>query len=169
MTLDLTATFAALPRYSKLIDLVPGGLIVSPQIQPTQLHWANGVASGQANRIVLDQRVLAASGVDDLNLGDGSLLDPFGDPVAFTAIKMAVVWPVVGADGVTIGGAGSGVAWKGPFNGVAYTLTVPLNSYIPFMHPTTGWIVTPGSEDTLRVAAGVSGATYNLLLAGIDA
>lgn len=166
-TLDLVAAFNLTPRYSKTLDLVPNGLGISPTLKPTDLHWLNGIATGQVNRAVLMQIVLGASSNNDHNLSNSSLLDVFGVGVPFVKIKVAFFWPIVGADGITIGGASN--PWVGPFGAGTHKISVPLNSYMPFLHPTTGWVVTPSTGDILRVASGASGATYNMLLAGTDA
>lgn len=166
-TLDLTADITLVPRYSKTLALVANGLGISPNIKPTTLHWANGVASGQANILVLQQRVLGVSANESLNLFDGSLLDVFGEASVFVKLKALFFHLTTGADGLVIGGAGTN-ALVGPFGSATDTLKIELGAFLPLFHPTTGWTID-NTHKLVKVLAGASGATYTLLAAGTDA
>lgn len=166
-TLDLTADITLVPRYSKTLALVTGGLGIAPNIKPTQLHWGNGTGTGLANLLVLQQRVLGASANESLNFFDGSLLDVFGEPSIFVKLKSLFIHLTAGADGLVIGGAGSN-ALVGPFGSGTDTLKIELGCFLPLMHPTTGWTID-STHKLVKILAGASGATYTLLAAGTDA
>jgi hypothetical protein len=51
---------------------------------------ADGTGSGQADKIFSDQRILAASATEDLDLA-GSLVDALGATITFVKLKMVVI------------------------------------------------------------------------------
>jgi hypothetical protein len=165
VTLRTTFLSQVNPALSWALPLLPAGVSISPVIKGS-ITLENGSASGQADGILIAERTLVSSAVDNLVLDDDSLADPQGLPLSFASVKGIWVMPTVGADGLIVGAPGAG-GFVGPFGGTSHKLTVPLLSPLALVHPTTGWAV--GAAEFLRFAAGASGVTYSLILVGVRA
>ena len=64
----------------------------------------NGTAADQANMVWMDQRTLAASATEDLDLA-GSLTNVYGTTITFTAIKGIIVYATAAnTNNVLVGG-----------------------------------------------------------------
>lgn len=137
---------------------------------------ADGTAAGQADRVFSDTRTVNASTNDDIDLA-GPLTDSFGATVTFAKIKglwirSAGTGHPLGANtqNFTVGGA--------PTNGwtsllAATAVTMRPGQVAQFQcAPTdaTGWAVTAGTGDLLRVANGAGGAiNYDIIIVGTSA
>jgi hypothetical protein len=134
---------------------------------------ADGTAAGQANRIFHDQRTLAASANEDLDLA-ASLTDAFGASLTFARIKGLIVAADAGnTNNVIVGGAASNqfVSWVG---GGAHTVTVRPGAVLALFAgqaDSTGYAVTAGTGDLLRIANSAAGSTvtYDVILIGASA
>ena len=132
---------------------------------------ADGSGAGQANRLWHDQRIVNASTNDDLDLAGGSLVDVFGQALTFARIKAMVFQHKAGANVLTIGNGGTN-AFNTPFNGVdAGAVTLRPTGIIAMVAPdATGYVVTAGTGDILRVANGAgSSVTFDVYLIGATA
>lgn len=133
---------------------------------PTSLP--NGSGSGQANKVFADKRTLAASATENLDLA-GSLTDPFGQTLTFTAIKAIFIKAAAGnTNNVVVGGAGSNT-FIGPFNDATDKIVVKPGAVALITAPATGWTVTAGTGDILLVANSSSGTSvdYEIVIVGV--
>lgn len=130
----------------------------------------SGIAAGQADKLFADQRTLAASATENLDLA-GSLLDPLGAIVTFVSVKAIMIRAsAANTNNVVVGGAASN-AFAGPLGGTAPTLTVPPGGIVLLTAPKTGWPVVASTGDLLKVANGGAGTpvTYDVIVIGTSA
>lgn len=135
------------------------------------LSFANGVLANQADLLWTDNRTIAPSGTDDLDLA-GTLADVFGQTVSFARVKgIIVVADPTNTNDVVIGAAASN-AFVGPFGSATHTMKVqPGNPFCIFAAGLTAWPVTPTTADLLRIANGGAGTsvTYDIAILGASA
>jgi hypothetical protein len=129
----------------------------------------NGSGLNQADRVWHDQRNLAASATENLDLS-GSLVDSLGGPFVLTKLKLIVVQGLVSnANNVNVGGVTNGVA--GVFGDAATDFAVarPGGLFIWAAPDATAAPVVAGTGDLLKVAnsAGGTGVDYKIILAGV--
>lgn len=134
------------------------------------LKLASGFAAGQADRIWADERTLAASASEDIDLA-GVLADVFGAGLSFAKVK-AILVVAAGANpgDVIVGGAASN-GFVGPFGAAAHTVAVKPGGAFLAADATAGWAVTAGTGDLLKVAnaSGAGAATYKIIVLGTSA
>ncbi|GAA3077830.1 hypothetical protein [Streptosporangium carneum] len=133
-----------------------------------QLNLADGTGLNQANRLWSDERTLAASASEDLDLA-GVLTDPFGASITFARVKgLIVAAPLANANNVVVGGASSN-PFVGPFGAGTHTVAVRPGGLLVLMAPdATGYAVTAGTGDLLKVANSGAGSsvTYQIVVIG---
>jgi hypothetical protein len=136
------------------------------------ISLTSGTGSGQANRLYDSQRTLAASTSEELDLaGDATFLDAFEQAITFVKVKMIYVKAAsANTNNVIVGGAASN-AFLGAFGDATDTQVLQPGCVYFVVHPTTGWTVTAGSVDKLKVANSGAGTsvTYDIALVGTDA
>lgn len=136
-----------------------------------QVNLATGTAAGQADKIWHDERTLAASASEDLDL-TGTLVDAFGATVSLVRVKgLAVYASAANTNNVILGGA-SANGWTGPFGATTHTLSVrPGGSLFLFAPDATAYTVTAGTGDLLHVANSGAGSsvTYDIVVIGASA
>lgn len=131
---------------------------------------ANGTGDNQADLVFVDRRTLAASASENLDLA-GALADPLGATLTFVAVKAILIKAATGnTNNVVLGGAASN-AFVGPFGAAAQTLAVPPGGGVLLAAPKSGWVVTAGTGDILKVANGGAGTsvTYDIVIIGTSA
>lgn len=129
-----------------------------------------GTGNGQADTVFADQRTLAASANEDLDLS-GALVDPLGAAAGFAEVCAIEIRAAAGnTNNVVVGGAGSN-AFIGPFGANTHTIAIPPGGCLVLHHPGAGWAVTAGTGDLLRIANGGSGTgvTYDIVVLGRSA
>lgn len=133
------------------------------------ISLTNGTGASQADRVFTDERTLAASATEDLDLA-AVLTDAFGAAITFAKIKAVIIKAATGntndvqltrpaSNGVPLFmAAGDGIAIK------------PGGSFAWFA-PGTGVTVTPGTGDllTLTNSGGTTGVTYDIVIIGTSA
>ncbi|MCE9604569.1 MAG: hypothetical protein K8U03_06645 [Planctomycetia bacterium] len=130
---------------------------------------ANGVGSGQADRIWHDERTLAAGAADDLVLS-ALASSVFGNSVQVALAKVKALLIVckttdAGAE-LTVGNAASHT-WLGPFNTATARATLAADSSLLLINKQAGWSVGVGTTDVLRILNSGSGsATYRIVIVG---
>ncbi len=137
------------------------------------LDLANGTAAGQADRTFHDTRTLAASANEDLDLA-GVLVDALGGSLTFARIKGLIVSAAASnVNNVIVGGAASNgvVSFVGAST---HTITLRPGATLALMAgaaDATGYAVTAGTGDLLRIAnsAGGSTVTYDIAVIGCSA
>ena len=131
--------------------------------------FTDGSGANQAQKLFTDQRTLAASDNETLDLS-GVLTDVFGATLTLTKIKAILVKAADGnTNNVIVGGAASN-AWIGPFGDASDTVAVKPGGTMMLVAPdANGYAVTAGTGDLLKVAnsAGGSAVTYDIVLVGV--
>lgn len=132
-----------------------------------QYNFQDGVGANQANRIWSDTRTISASGTDTIDLA-GSLTDAFGQSLTFARVKAFLVAASPNnMNNVVVGGATNAFAsWLGD---ASDTIVIRPGGLLMLVAPdATGYVVTGGSADEIRVAnsAGGSSVTYDVIVIG---
>jgi hypothetical protein len=150
-------------------DLAIGSV---PLNKTLSVALSNGTGAGNADRIFHDQRTLAASANEDLDLA-GVLLDSFGAAITFARIKgLYIAAAAANVNNVVVGAAASN-AWA-TLLGATHTLTLRPGAGILLaagQADATGYAVTAGTGDLLRVANSGAGSsvTYDIIVIGASA
>lgn len=130
-------------------------------------EFTSGSGSGQIAKVFHDQRALSPSGTEDLDLA-ASLVDGLGSTITFSTIKAIYIKAASGnTNNVVIGNTGSN-QFVGPFGAATHTIAVPPGGVFMITYPGTGWTVTAGTGDLLKIlnsGAGTS-VTYDITLLG---
>jgi hypothetical protein len=153
---------------SNPIDFTTG---VASLAKSYQMLYTTGTGAGAADRIWSDQRTIAASGTDDLDLA-GVLTGVFGSTVTFARIRAIVVAAASGnTNNVVIGAAAANgfATWAGA---ATHTVNVRPGGFFCIANTdATGYAVTGGTADILRIANSGAGTsvTYDIYLIGASA
>jgi hypothetical protein len=131
------------------------------------IDFTPGTLPGQADKVFADNRTIAASANDDLDL-NGALPGPFGGTINFTAVRLIVIRAAAANVNDLIVGAAAANPFVGPFGASAHTLRIRPGDELVLSNRNAGWIVTPTTGDILRVAnaAGGSAVNYDIILLG---
>lgn len=145
---------AKLPPYAKYVEL------------------ASGVAVGQADKMFFDQRTLAPSGTEDLDL-TGTLLDSFGVAITLARIKAIFISALAANTNNVIVGAASANQWTSLLNATGTITLKPGDTFaaIAGAANATGWTVTGGTGDLLKVLNSAAGTSvdYEIVIIGASA
>lgn len=166
MPLNTRALIDLSSELTTALDLASGSVPLRLQ---RQYNWPSGTAADQADRIFHDQRTIAASGTDDLDLA-GSLTDPFGAALTFADVRLIfIAAALANTNNVIVGGDANALLFGGA---AAHTVTVrPGGMFLLAARDATAYAVTAGTGDILQVAnsgAGTS-ATYDVVVIGASA
>lgn len=135
------------------------------------LTLATGTGAGQADLAWCDQNTLAASANVDLDLA-GTLTGLLGGTATFARVKGLIVAAAsTNTNNVVVGGAASNT-WVGPFGAATHTHAVRPGGWVGFgCSDATGWAVTAGTGDLLRIANSGAGTTvtYDIIVIGASA
>ncbi len=132
----------------------------------------NGAAADQADALWHDLRTLAASANDDLVLSAlAQTLFESAVTVGFAAIKaLLIVNTATTAGEELIVGAAASDPWGAPFGATAHQVRVPAGACLLLVNTKSGWTVSGGSADVLRIAnAGAGSIDYKIALVGVRA
>lgn len=130
----------------------------------------DGALAGQANRMWSDQRTLAASANEDLDLA-GVLVDPLGSTVTLARVKALIVSAAaLNTNNVVLGGAATN-PFASLFGAGTHTLIVRPGATLALIcgsADATGYAVTAGTGDLLRIANSGAGTpvTYDIIVIG---
>jgi hypothetical protein len=133
-----------------------------------------GAGANQFSEIYCAVRTLSASSNETLNLY-GSLTDPFGNTISFARVKSITFELLTTSTGASANASSitweGGVSdpWVGPLGGTTPTVNVLSGGYSAFATPgATGWVVTSGSVENIKVVNNDSGnaATYRITVIG---
>ncbi len=151
-------------------DVIDLGSVSFPLSHTTTASMATGTGASQADLLFSDQRTIAASSTEDLDLA-GSLTDAIGNTLTFVKIK-AIIITVASANtnNVTVSPATSN-GFNGPFNAAADLVAIPPGGSLVATAPVSGWTVTASTGDLLTIANSGSGTgvTYDVVLIGTSA
>ncbi len=134
------------------------------------LEFSNGVGLNQADQIFHDQRTLAASGNEELDLA-GGLTDAFGNTLTFSAIKGMILKAAAGnTNNVLLGGAAVN-AFVNWVSDATDEIVIKPDGLFVLIDPTAGgYGVTASTADLLRIenSGAGTGVTYDLIIIGIS-
>lgn len=164
----LTVTISAALTAS-LTSALDHGTITLPIRLTAGSSLSNGTGANQADVIFSDQRTLAASGTEDLDLA-GSLTGMVGGTVTMATLKAVIVKADSGNtnDVVVSNSAANGVPL---FGAAGDSIAVRPGGTFMWIAPGTGVTVTAGTGDLITFAnsgAG-TGVTYDVVLVGTSA
>lgn len=133
------------------------------------MAFVDGAGLGAAQKMWFDQRTIAASGSENLDLS-GVLVDAFGNTLALTKVKALLFFAAAGnTNNVVVGGAASN-AFATPFGDATDTVSVKPGGMLLLVAPdAAGYAVTAATGDILKVAnsGGTTGVTYDVLILGV--
>jgi hypothetical protein len=169
MTLSVSLSLGIRTSQQNAID---AGSASARRAVELALALTDGTGAGQADRVFVDTRTLAASGTEDLDLA-GALADAFGVAQVFARIKALLVTADVGntnnvvvsrpaSNGLTIFSAAGDAVPIRP--GGAFALAAGVTDAV-------GYAVTAGTGDLLTItnSAGGSAVTYSIAIIGASA
>lgn len=132
-----------------------------------EVSFSPGSASvSQADVMFSDTRTLAASATEDLDL-TGALTNAFGATVTQAEVVAIYVHAAsTNTNSVILGGAAAN-QFTGPLGAGTHTLTLKPDEAILLTSP-TGWTVTAGTGDLLKVANSAAGTSvkYSIIVIG---
>lgn len=134
------------------------------------VDFVNGTTAGKADRVLSDERTLAASASENLDLA-GTLVDGLGATVTFAKIVAIHIEAAdANAADIVVGGAASN-AFVGPFGASTHTIAVKPGGRLTLVAPQGGWTVTAGTGDLLKIlnGSGAAAGTYRVVLLGTSA
>jgi hypothetical protein len=159
----------------QLQPVFTGSGLAAPTSSPTLgalVQLASGSGTGQADRLYVATRTIAASSNEDLDLA-GVLTDPVSAVITFARVKALFVVAAAGNTNNVVVGAAAATQWATLLNS---TGTVTLRPGSGFMAWTaaadaTGWVVGAGASDFLRVANSGAGSSvsYDIAIVGSSA
>ncbi|MEZ0155261.1 MAG: hypothetical protein AB9Q22_10230 [Candidatus Reddybacter sp.] len=129
----------------------------------------DGAGLNQANQMFTDQRTVALSTTDTLDLS-GTLVNNLGQTVALTKVKALIISAAVGnGSTLTVGGNVNAFAdWLGA---AAHTVKVRPGGVLCLVAPdATAYAVTGGTGDLLDITNddGAAAATYDIVVIGVE-
>lgn len=166
MTAVLSASIAAAVR-AHLRSVDGAGTSELNVDAAANIDLANGTGDDQADLIFHDQRTLAASATENLDLA-GVLTDPFGNAITFATVKAIVLRAAAGNTNDVIMGGAASAAFVGPFGDATDTVAVRPGGALVLAAPADGWTVTATTADILKAANSSSGTgvTYDITIIG---
>lgn len=167
MAFDVRLLFQLSANLTSSLDLTT---VSSPLQYSQQLTLSEGTGLNAANKIWSDNRTIAASGTDPLDLA-GVLTDPFGATITLVRVKGIIVRAAVGNTNNVVVGAGSNplVNYLG---GTTPTVIVRPGGLFCLMAPdATGYGVTAATGDILQIANSGAGSSvnYDIVVIGANA
>lgn len=165
---DALVTLRVAYGFSAALDLQT---VVANYDRPRTLTLAagTGAVADTADRGWSDQRTIAASGNDDLDLA-GVLTDPVGAAITFARIRLLYIEAdAANTNNLLVGPGAATNPWNTWISGTTPTVTVrPGGLLLLAARDATGYTVTAGTGDILRItnSAGGTSVTYNIAIVG---
>jgi hypothetical protein len=140
----------------------PGGL-------KRRFAFSDGAGLNAANRTWTDQRTLAASANESLDLAGTALVDAFGTAISFARVKALIVSAATtNTNNVIVGATGSNafINWVGSTTDAINVR--PGGLFVLIAPDATAYAVTAATGDLLKIAnsAGTTGVTYQIAIVG---
>lgn len=133
------------------------------------LHMPTGTASGKADKIFTDQRAIAGSGVDTLDLA-AVLVDPLGAVLTFAKVKLIVVKAADANPNNIIISPDDTAGFLGPFGTVDDDYTLKPGGLWVCVEPLAGFTVTATTADKLTLTNAAAGTVnYDIFIVGTSA
>jgi len=168
MPLQATIKAAIRGSHTRALDLAAAAF---PLDKVASIELLDGVGVNQADRLFTDQRTITASANDDLDLA-AVLTDAFGQVITFARVKAILIVAAAANVNDLVVGAAAANAFVGPFGASTHTIKVrPGGMLLLACADATGWAVTAGTGDILRVANGAGGSSvvYDIIIIGASA
>jgi hypothetical protein len=158
-TLAASIALAIAGSYSNALDI---NSVNYPLNFGPNYTFTDGSGAGQASKVFTDLRTLAASATEDLDLNGTTLLDAFGNAIAFTKIKgIIVVADAANTNDVVVGGAAAN-GFISPFGAATDKVKVRPGGMLVLVDPgAAGYAVTAATADLLRIGNGGAGTSVN--------
>ena len=165
-----------MPQTSKITISLAGELsaaldfeaAVSKLSKLFSIELADGSGAGQAANIFSDQRTLAASATENLDL-NGALLNAFGQVISFTKIKaLAIFAAEANVNDVVVGGAAAN-GFIAPFGAATHTVSIKPGGALVLVAPNAvGYAVVAATADLLKILNSGAGTpvTYDIVIIG---
>lgn len=164
MAFDARLLLALTSTYTSPLDLTTAS---APLTVQRQFSLAEGAGLNAANKIWSDNRTIAASGTDDIDV-TGVLTDPFGATITIARIKGLFIFANAGnTNNVVVGGGTNPITTI--LAGTTPTLIIRPGGVLALWGPdATGYAVTASTADNLRVANSGAGTSvnYDIVLIG---
>jgi hypothetical protein len=143
------------------------GTAVLPFADSSIVSLLSGVGVGQADRVFTDQRTLAPSATEDLDLA-GVLLDPWGQAITFAKIKALILKAAAGNTNNVNLSRPAGATGVPLFTAVSGGIVIPPGFCFAWFGSGAGVVVTPATGDliTLTNAAAGTPVTYDVVILG---
>lgn len=168
MALQTQLTLAVTATHTSALDLTT---VSAPLAKAVNKTLTSGTGANQADVIFHDQRTIAASGTEDLDLA-GTLTGAFGATVTFARIKLIVITAAAAnTNNVVVGGASSNGFINWVSDATDKVVIRPGGAFCLLAPDATAYAVTAGTGDLLTVANSSSGTgvTYDVILVGASA
>lgn len=135
------------------------------------VHLSSGTGAGKADKVFHDQRTLAASATEDLDLA-GVLTDAFGAVITFAKIKGLYISAAAANVNNVIVGAGT-TPWVTLLNSTGTITLRPGASFgaMAGVADATAYAVTATTADILKIANSGAGTSvvYDIVIVGTSA
>ncbi|TFV34555.1 hypothetical protein E4K66_30785 [Bradyrhizobium frederickii] len=130
--------------------------VVDRMPDAADVQLGSGTGYGKADIAFKDKRTLSASTSENIDLA-GSLSDAFGQTITAAKVKAILIEnPEASTSNLSVGGAASN-AFVGPFADATDIIVLkPGDRFVAVSR--TGWTVTAGTGDILKVANGAGGS-----------
>ncbi len=151
-------------RGAKDLDFGP---LVHTLLSGLDINIGYGTGPNQCDQVFADQRTLGASASEDLDLR-GSLVDPWGNSFSPAKLKVALIRALPSnLHDLIVGGAAVN-AFVGWFGDASDTEKAPPSGIILRTNLVTGWPVTAGTGDLLKLLNGGAGGSnlFDIALLG---
>lgn len=131
-------------------------------------EFAYGTGANQADLVFgLDRRTLAGGADESLDLIGGGLVDNLNNALAFVKVRALFIKNLSTTKVLTIGNDANPLIFLG---GAAYTAELQPGGMLALTNPITGWTVTPGTGDKIKIANNAGDpADYAVWIAGTSA
>ncbi|WP_457028103.1 hypothetical protein [Kitasatospora sp. P5_F3] len=150
------------------LDLVTGR---APLDLDATISLGSGTGANQADMIWSDQRTLAVSATEDLDLA-GVLVGAFGTTLTFARVKGIIVRAAaLNTNAVVVGGAASNAFVNWVADTTDKVNVRPGGVFALFAPDAVGYPATAGTGDLLRIGNGGAGTsvTYDIVIIGASA
>jgi hypothetical protein len=158
MATDLTLNVGANVKWTYKNEITDVGDTTQTSSFSYKSTLANGTGASQADKFYVVSPTIAASGTLSLDLA-GSLTDLFGNTITFARIKGVYIQfaSTNTASDVTVGGAASNPATLFFADATDKINIQKTGSFLISRTDATGWPVTAGTGDILKIANNDSG------------
>lgn len=131
----------------------------------TVIH-TDGTGANQATVMWSDTRTLSSGSSESLDLSGSSLQDAFGANIALTTIKGIILYSnAANTVNLTIGNVTNGLATI--FGAATQSLTLhPGELLVKWTPNATGYAVTAGTADLLKITNGAASSVYDVIIIG---